>query len=112
MASLGRGVAGQANYGYANAACEMLALARRRDGLPAHVLAWAAVDDAGYVAEVLQVCSMELNCMACMTTACRMQTIGSHSCSIARHSRILLRKNQLKCADVKATSSVDLFNFH
>lgn len=48
--------AGQANYGYANAACEMLALARRRDGLPAHVLAWAAVDDAGYVAEVLQVC--------------------------------------------------------
>lgn len=38
----------------------MVALERRRDGLPALVLAWGAVDDAGYVAEVLQVrCSAD-----------------------------------------------------
>jgi hypothetical protein len=46
--------AGQANYGYGNAVCETVALERRRAGLPALALAWGAVDDAGYVAEVLQ----------------------------------------------------------
>ncbi len=34
--------------------CETVALERRRAGLPALALAWGAVDDAGYVAEVLQ----------------------------------------------------------
>ncbi|KAK9826437.1 hypothetical protein WJX81_005723 [Elliptochloris bilobata] len=48
------GQPGQANYGYANGVCEMVTLSRRREGLPALALAWGAVDDAGYVAEVLQ----------------------------------------------------------
>ena len=47
--------AGQANYGYANAAMDMLALCRKDAGLPALAIQWGPIADVGFVAEIMKV---------------------------------------------------------
>ena len=47
--------AGQANYGYANAAVDMLALCRKEAGLPALAIQWGPIADVGFVAEIMKV---------------------------------------------------------
>lgn len=47
--------AGQANYGFANAAVDTLALCRKQDGLPALAIQWGPIADVGFVAEVMKV---------------------------------------------------------
>ena len=49
-------LAGQANYGYANAAVDMLALCRKEAGLPALAIQWGPIADVGFVAEIMKVC--------------------------------------------------------
>ena len=49
------GLAGQANYGYANAAVDMLALCRKEAGLPALAIQWGPIADVGFVAEIMKV---------------------------------------------------------
>ena len=48
-------LAGQANYGYANAAVDMLALCRKEAGLPALAIQWGPIADVGFVAEIMKV---------------------------------------------------------
>jgi hypothetical protein len=47
--------AGQANYGFANAAVDTLALCRKQSGLPALAIQWGPIADVGFVAEVMKV---------------------------------------------------------
>ena len=47
--------AGQANYGYANGAVDILADARKVAGLPALAIQWGPIADVGFVAEVMKV---------------------------------------------------------
>ena len=55
MLSMGFANAGQANYGYANGAVDILAEARKSAGLPALAIQWGPIADVGFVAEIMKV---------------------------------------------------------
>ena len=70
MLSMGFVIAGQANYGYANGAVDILAEARKSAGLPALAIQWGPIADVGFVAEIMKVHCLDVQSCSCSMPQC------------------------------------------
>ena len=70
MLSMGFVTAGQANYGYANGAVDILAEARKSVGLPALAIQWGPIADVGFVAEIMKVRRLDVQSSSCSMPQC------------------------------------------